>query len=278
MLVPLVVVGCTGGAQVALRQPVAERCQAMSLYACDDLTRGAVLYADGSEDAGRAVLVRGLARNRDRGPELEQFATSLETLRNQPVAEEYADSLAPAIELIRDSGLSATRGARLLRAMDGQPVAGPRWLPVASREPDLAKPAMAERLSGFLAPVGATRGRPCDANGPPGATCVVQGLPADAVVTDLVLSPACPYDVFVFSGSLAEPRWLLWGAAGKGLSEHGTHLPIKKRGFIVAGAAVTDKWAEGEGPDLRCGVTWVAVPAQRSLPEPPFDPLQARFP
>jgi hypothetical protein len=106
---------------------------------------------------------------------------------------------------------------------------------------------------------------------------VVQGLPVDAVVTDLVLSPACPYDVFVFSGSLADPRWLLWGAAGKGLSEHGTNLPIKKRGFIVAGAAV-DKWADGEGPDLRCGVTWVAVPAQKSQPEPAFDPLQARFP
>jgi len=275
--VPLVVVGCTGGAQVTLRQPVAERCQAMALQACEDLTQGAVLYAEGSDEAGRAALERGLARNRDRGPELQQFATSLESLRNQPVAEEYADSLVRAVELIRDSGQSATQAARVLRVMDGRAVPAPRWLPVASREPEVGKSTMGERLSGFLAPVGATRGRPCDANGPPGATCVVQGLPVDAVVTDLVLSPACPYDVFVFSGSLAEPRWLLWGGAGKGLSEHGTHLPIRKRGFIVAGAAV-DKWAEGEGPDLRCGVTWVAVSAQKSQPEPAFDPLQASFP
>jgi hypothetical protein len=278
MLVALVVVGCTGGAQVALRQPVAERCEAMGLEACADLTRGAVLYADGSEEAGRAVLERGLARNRDRGPELEQFATSLETLRNLPAAQEYLDSLEPAIEAIRDSGYGATRGARLLRAMDGQAAPAPRWFSMASQEQPVSRATAAERLSGFLAPVGTARGRPCDANGPPGATCVVQGLQVDAVVTDLVLSPACPYDVFVFSGSLADPRWLLWGGAGKGLSEHGAHLPIKKRGFIVAGAVPPDAWAEGEGPDLRCGVTWVAVPAQRSLPEPAFDPLQASFP
>jgi hypothetical protein len=56
-----------------------------------------VLYAEGSDEAGRAALERGLARNRDRGPELQQFATSLESLRNQPVAEEYADSLVRAV-------------------------------------------------------------------------------------------------------------------------------------------------------------------------------------
>ena len=162
--------------------------------------------------------------------------------------------------------------------MDGQVAPAARWFAVASQEQPVSRGTAAERLSGFLAPVGATRGRPCDANGPPGATCVVQGLAVDAVVTDLVLSPACPDDVFVFSGSLVDPRWLLFGAAGKGLSEHGAHFPIRKRGFIVAGAVPSDAWVEGEGPDLRCGVTWVAVPAQKSLPEPAFDPLQASFP
>ncbi len=202
-MVALVVVGCTGTAQVALRQPVNTRCEDAGLVSCEDWTRGAVLYADGREAAGRAVLGRALARNADRAVALGRFASSLEALRDSPVTEEYVDSLEPAITLIQDAASAAGRaGVSSMRNLEG---GATEAFSLASSGQEV-RSSPAERFSGFLQPVGTARGRPCDGNGPAGATCVLQGMGVDAVVTDLVLSPACPYDVFVFSGSLLDPR------------------------------------------------------------------------
>lgn len=267
--------GCVAHAQVTLQRPVKRQCDSAGLDACDQLTRGTLLFAEGKALAGRKALTSGLDANESRSTELEQFAKGLESLGNAPQTDEYSVRLQPAIEMILDAagkGPSQTAVPRPLAASAGATPRAPLEAKAQPSETNAEQSAESRAessatitsspkrvLSGFIGGHAEASGKtnivPCRlGDGTPG-WCIFQPVMMRGYITDLVVSQACERDVFVLEGSPARPTWLVWSSANKGLSAHDLRLPVQSGGTLIVG--VVTKGSEAARQWLwRCGVNW----------------------
>jgi hypothetical protein len=268
--------GCVVGPQMALREPVSGRCEAARLSACDQLTRGAILYAEGDAANGRAVLRRGLAANTDRAEELSQFAVSMVTLGSERATGRYVASLQPAIALVLEAAAAAqstqtTQDVALTPASEQQLAS----LSKASAETYQASEPEEEGtkgqpLGGFIAPkmpqtasqdAGAEPAalRACALGDGTRAWCVSHRVMARGYVTQLMVSRGCERDLFVLTQTPEQPSWVLWAPAGQGLSEHHLRLLVDSDSELVVGLVANED--ERTVPDVgwRCAVTWAGT-------------------
>jgi hypothetical protein len=270
-LVALALQGC-GGAQLVLQHPISSQCESTGLKGCDELTRGALLYADGDPEQGRAVLTKGLVANYDKAAELKKFADAMKLLGKVPGAGQYVGALRPVIALIDEAASKAattqtavavvvTRPAevrpgaiaRTLGPTEAEPQPSPatdQWGIDKSRveaEPAEPAPTVASEksiVSGYIVPTSdfaAPDARSCDLAVDLKATCVSRRLVVDYMVTDLLVSPTCARELVVLTGPIRRPSWLIWVPAGRGLSEHGMRLPMAKGGALVVGVVDNQK-------------------------------------
>ncbi|HEY5956112.1 MAG TPA: hypothetical protein VIV60_06155 [Polyangiaceae bacterium] len=101
---------------------------------------------------------------------------------------------------------------------------------------------------------------PCAFAGTPKLLCLDDGVDTSSVISDVVVSAACPVDVLVASRVASEVNWMLYAQAGKGLEVHGAALPLTaSRIFTIA---VAQKPGQPYSMDVRCGVTTVWRPTR----------------
>lgn len=130
----LSVVGCNGGAQLVLKSPIRDQCNASGLKGCEQIADGATLYADGKEAEGEQQLGAGLRANAGKITELKRFADGLALVGNVPGAGPYVAPMQPAIRLVqRVAAEAAQQEAQLKASAPAIPEAGGQ-LPVAASQ------------------------------------------------------------------------------------------------------------------------------------------------
>jgi hypothetical protein len=295
VLTVFAVQGC-GGAQLVLQHPISSQCESTGLKACDELTRGALLYADGEPEEGKAALQRGLVANIDKAAELKKFADAMKLLGKVPGAGQYVAPLRPVIALIDEAASKAVSTTQapttvvVTRPAEPRPGTIARTLgPVeagrqtsqptdeAQGEPSAygldheatetastsASTSAPRRsvISGHIVPTSdfADPGaRSCNLANDLKATCVTRLLVVDYVVTDLLVSPTCSREIVILTGGIRQPSWLIWVPAGRGLSEHGMRLPMSKGGSLLVGVLDNQKprIPIGDNQKPRVGPEW----------------------
>ncbi len=282
-LVALVVAGCGGGPRLVLKQPIVNKCTEAGLRGCPDITEGAMLYAEGKQAEGQTALEKGLAANLDNPQELGSFAEGLELVGRLPGAGSYVAPLQPALRIIRQAAAAAEKHAKAVHPPDVEaqapdPVVAATSA-VAERAKTPAAPAAASVVSPFPIPAPDAADRPaaiapppqrreprvqfvvvpghpkarfCEFPGSGKMTCVHQLVPRPRWIHSVIVSNACPYDVFVASGSGTNSDWVIFAAGGKGTAVSGTSLPVGQGKFLTVGTA---QEADDALPGVRCGVT-----------------------
>jgi hypothetical protein len=268
----LAATGCVGGAQLVLKSPIEDQCVSAGLNGCDSIAEGATLYADGNAKEGEHKLRRGLHANADKIAELKKFADGLALVSKIPGAGQYIGLLQPAILLVQQTAEEAE--ARQPRPVEPAPEpadAKKRLTGAEARQENvqmLQKPELSEQppppepqpvpISTFWMVAGNTLASSCRFAGISRMQCLHDVIDSPKVVTDVIVSAACPVDVMVASRVALNFDWLVYAPAGKGVQAHGASLPLEpKHSFTVATAQKGD-----DVPlDIRCGVTtvWHAV-------------------
>jgi hypothetical protein len=110
----------------------------------------------------------------------------------------------------------------------------------------------------------------CRFPGAPLMRCVHEAVEKPRIVSDIIVSPACPYDVLFASRNGIELDWAAYAPADKGVQVHAAELPLIPGRTLTAGVGYT---TDNATPDVRCGITvvwrdWVG-PQNPSLPRPP---------
>lgn len=107
--------------------------------------------------------------------------------------------------------------------------------------------------------------------------CVHEAVETPRIVSDIIVSAACPYDVLFASRHGIDLDWAAYAPAGKGAEVHGAELPLVPGRTLTAGVGYT---SENVTPDVRCGITvvWRDTETSRLAPAPslgtqlPFSP------
>ncbi|HZF54591.1 MAG TPA: hypothetical protein VE093_38350 [Polyangiaceae bacterium] len=251
--------GCASS-QPVLQDPVLTRCSEGGLRACDELTDGIVLYADGELDTARAKLWRAGSLNSP--DELKKFSASIQELGTSPRAETYSE---PLIEVASLLAMQADRAAQAAPKRPPPPPAPPPAPKPQAEGPP--KPPRREngawitaetdptRLDGGLAAPGTSPAKvPCGGLFGSGAAYCIKATEGPFVVTDIKVVPGCPNELFVAAGSSTSPRWALLSTAGSPLSVHGGRLVVKPGEFLFVGAQAPK--IEKVSTDARCAVVW----------------------
>ena len=263
-------VACVGGAQMVLKSPVSNQCESAGLQGCEQITEGVLLYADGNQAEGKKKLALGLSENIDNAAELKAFAVSLDTVGQFPGAGQYVEPLRPVIDLVREAAAQAEQRQQVAKAStspkaeavvsDAKPT-GSALGQVATLSEETTvqdpwrKPATSESI--FIMVAGNTRARACRHPKLANMLCLYRLVPSKRVVSDIIVSPACPSDVVVFAEvSETEPAWLVFVPREHGVSIHGASLPVDDGEILTFGIDRAATEAESE-PDIRCGVTLV---------------------
>jgi len=264
---------CVGDAQFVLRQPVTERCATAGLQDCETIADGALLYADGKAQQGRPRLLQGLRSNAGKSVELEQFAHGLELIGAATGVGEFQTPLEPAVWLVRYVAVQEARRAE--RAATPAPVTiqpatmAVRPVPSNANQATLIGTSVAPPPRAQLsAPVGPGKtsssvffmlagnalASNCRFPGAPLMLCVHESVETPRIVSDIIVSPACPYDVLFASRHGIELDWVTYAPAGKGAEVHGAALPLVPGRILTAGVSYD---SEDVPPDVRCGITVV---------------------
>lgn len=271
---------CAGDAQFVLQQPVANRCSTAGLRDCESITEGALLYADGNPYGGRHRLLQGLRSNTGKSAQLERFARGLEWIGVTTGSGEYQAPLEPAILLVRYMAAQEAKRSEFEVApvpMESRP------LPSGADRPTLIATSVAPPArSPLSAPVAATKApssvffmlagnalaSDCRFPGAPMMLCVHESVETPRIVSDIIVSPACPYDVLFASRHGIDLDWVTYAPAGKGAEVHGAALPLVPGRILTAGVSYE---SENVTPDVRCGITVVWRDAEPDkLPAPPL--------
>jgi hypothetical protein len=98
--------------------------------------------------------------------------------------------------------------------------------------------------------------------------CVHESVEVARIVSDIIVSPACPYDVLFASRHGIDLDWVTYAPAGKGAEVHGAALPLVPGRILTAGVSYV---SEDVTPDVRCGITvvWRDVEMGQLPPLPP---------
>jgi hypothetical protein len=258
---------CVGDAQFVLKKPVAERCATSGLHDCRNLTQAALLYADGNPVDGRSRLLAGLDDNRGKANEIERFALGLEQVSAMSGGGEFQAPLQPAVYLIRQMAQREAQAAALRSATPmptkSHPTAQrpPVLLASTAAMPRRSTTAAASSGEGGQAPAsvffmlaGNALAGDCRFPGAPMMRCVHEDVETARIVSDISVSPACPYDVLFASRHGIDLDWATYAPAGKGAEVHAAELPLIPGRTLTAGVGYTTQDAT---PDVRCGITVV---------------------
>jgi hypothetical protein len=251
--------GCASS-QPVLQDPVLTRCSEGGLRACDELTDGIVLYADGELDTARAKLWRAGSQNSP--DELKKFSASIQELGTSPRVETYSE---PLIEVASLLTMQADRAAQVTPRPPPPPAAPPP--PPKTQAEGPLKPPQREigfwitadtdpaRLDGGIASPGTSPGKvPCGGIFGAGSAYCIKAIEGPFVVTDMKVVPGCPNELFVAAGSSTSPRWALLSTSASPLSVHGGRLFVKAGEFLFVGAQAPK--IEKVSTDARCAVVW----------------------
>lgn len=260
-----ILASCVGDAQFVLHQPVAARCSTAGLLDCETITEGTLLYADGKPNAGRQVLLQGLRANAGKFAELERFAHGLELIGDMSNDGAFQTPLQPAVWLVRYAAQQEAKRAELTTAdahtiaaqpteshkptLIGTSVAQPARSPLSAAVTNANPPA-----SVFFMLAGNALASDCRFPGAPMMLCVHESVEVARIVSDIIVSPACPYDVLFASRHGIDLDWVTYAPAGKGAEVHGAALPLVPGRILTAGVSYT---SEDVNPDVRCGITVV---------------------
>ncbi len=259
---------CVGDAQFVLKKPVADRCAAAGLHDCRNLTQAALLYAEGNPVEGRHQLLAGFNDNRGKPNELERFALGLEQVSAMSGGGEFQAPLQPAVYLIRQMAQHETEA---LASQNRAPTLAAKSEVAATKLPALLASSveMPRRSAVVVVPAGAAEQAPasvffmlagnalagdCRFPGAPMMRCVHEDVETWRIVSDIIVSPACPYDVLFASRHGIDLDWATYAPAGKGAEVHAAELPLIPGRTLTAGVGYTTVDAT---PDVRCGITVV---------------------
>ena len=261
-------VSCVGDPQLVLKGPVSERCAAAGLRDCRNLTQAALLYADRNPVDGRSQLLACLNDNRGKPNELERFALGLEQVSAVSAGGEYQAPLQPAVYLLRQMAQHEIQAAAL-QNHDARPAVKseafsakpPRLLASTVALPRHSTPIIAPEsgqqqppTSVFFMLAGNALAGDCRFPGAPMMRCVHEDVEIARIVSDISVSPACPYDVLFASRHGIDLDWATYAPAGKGAEVHAAELPLIPGRTLTAGVGYTTNDAT---PDVRCGITVV---------------------
>lgn len=262
-----ILMSCVGDAQFVLQQPVADRCSTAGLRDCDTITEGALLYADGKPFVGRQKLLQGLGSNAARPVELERFARGLELIGGMFEGGEFQTPLQPAVWLVRHTAELETKRAQLTTPEAPTLTAPPHPSDISqptliatsvihpSPSPLSASVASAKPpASVFFMLAGNALAADCRFPGAPMMLCVHEAVETARIVSDIIVSPACPHDVLFASRHGIDLDWVTYAPAGKGAEVHGAALPLVPGRILTAGVSYA---SEDVTPDVRCGITVV---------------------
>jgi hypothetical protein len=109
----------------------------------------------------------------------------------------------------------------------------------------------------------------CRFPGAPMMRCVHEAVETTRIVSDIIVSPACPYDVLFASHHGIDLDWATYAPAGKGAEVHGAALPLLPGRTLTAGVGYTTNDAT---PDVRCGITvvWKDAVEPNAVPRRPM--------
>ena len=263
----VVLASCVGDAQFVLRQPVAARCLTAGLRDCETITEGTLLYADGKPSAGRPLLLQGLRANAGKPAELERFAHGLELIGDVSNDGVFQTPLQPAVWLVRYAAQQEAKRGQLATA-DAPAIAEQSKLAEYHKPTLIATSVVQSARSPLSAPVTSTKApasvffmlagnalaADCRFPGAPMMLCVHESVEVARIVSDIIVSPACPYDVLFASRHGIDLDWVTYAPAGKGAEVHGAALPLVPGRILTAGVSYT---SEDVTPDVRCGITVV---------------------
>lgn len=261
------ILGCAS-AQDQIQVPVQRRCKGIGLVECGALTEGVLLYAEGDIESGRKKLWDAGSKNKS--PDLRTFASSLVQLGTTPRAEEQAEGLIDAANLlialaeranpIELQPAAPPAGAKAeAKKDDAQAAAGPGKPSERKKERSalvlLTADTDPSRMEGGVAAPGASPAKvPCTSPAGNAAAVCIKATEGPFVVTDLIGLAGCPNDLFAAAGGSTSPRWILPSPGGAPLSVHGSRLAVKSGEFLFIGAHASK--SEKIGLDSRCSILW----------------------
>ena len=265
---------CVGDAQFVLREPVARRCETAGLRDCDNLTSATLLYADGKASNGRRGLLAALGSNADNPQALEQFAQGLERIGATSDGGKYEATLAPAIGLVRyvaerEAQRSSTDATERQSLINPRPpiAAKPTLVATSPSALDLVAEGQAQPSSTFFMLAGNALAADCRFPGAPKMVCLHESIETPRIVSDIIVSAACPYEVLFASRHGIDLDWVAYAPAGNGANVHGASLPLTPGHTLTAGVSYN---TEEVAPDVRCGITVVWHDSElKHLPAPP---------
>ncbi len=285
----VVLASCVGDAQFVLQQPVAARCTTAGLRDCETITQGTLLYADGKPNAGRQILLQGLRSNAGKSAELERYAHGLEVIGDVSGDGEYQTPLQPAVWLVRYAAqqeakrgqLSAVEAPTITAQSRHTEFHKPTLIATSVVEPaqsPLSAPVTSAKApaSVFFMLAGNALAADCRFPGAPMMLCVHESVEVARIVSDIIVSPACPYDVLFASRHGIDLDWVTYAPAGKGAEVHGAALPLVPGRILTAGVSYA---SQDVTPDVRCGITVVWRDAEiGQLPPVPLRQTQLVLP
>lgn len=279
--VSIALASCVSDAQFALQSPIMERCAAAGLSNCRNLAQATLLYAEGNPVDGRRKLLAGLQENRGKSGAVERFALGLEQVSAISSGGEFQAPLQPVVYLLRQvadqqeqkpttqDNRSALRtspsvfGGRIESQLVATSVELPNRAVAATRPATISDETTP--LSVFFMLAGNALAGDCRFPGAPMMRCVHEAVETTRIVSDIMVSPACPYDVLFASRHGIELDWATYAPAGKGAEVHGAELPLIPGRTLTAGVGYTTNDAT---PDVRCGITVVWRDAAESTADP----------
>lgn len=253
--------GCGGGASLVLKAPIADKCAESGLKACDTITEGALLFAEGKKAEGKAKLQEGVAANSP--DDVRTFARAVRLIGSLPGVSNYA-GVAVEIATFLDAEAPASASAAVSAAATPASSAAP-----ASAQGGLAEYVPSARTAASEAPgrgrtsstvvVGHPRAFACsplaksNVAGLASSTCV-RVATGPAVVTDLHASAACSADLFVLAGAVDAPSWHILAGPREGLHMHSGKLTLTADDDLIVGLHPTSSATPAR--DAACAITW----------------------
>jgi hypothetical protein len=269
-------VASCGGAQLVLKGPITDECTSAGLKGCNDISEGALLYAEGKPLPGETKLARGLRANAGKVAQLKKFADGLQLVGQIPGAGQYVAPMQPAIRLIQQVAEEEAKRTDLAKAEKYVP--GPEAADDAPPAP-VATVTPAKKSSAITSAVAKAREVPrvplippytsyfmvagnglvekCRFVGTPKMLCLNENIDATKIISDVIVSSGCNSDVVVIGRVAIEPDWVVYVPAGRGADVHGASLPLRPGRTLTVGVAYK---SEDPAPDMRCGVTVVWKP------------------
>ena len=255
-----------GGAQMVLKRPLTDRCESAELDGCEDIATGLTLYADGDASTGEQRLSRGLRANAKKAAELKKFAVVLQTVGKIPGAGQYAAPLQPAVRLVlqiaeeqEQQNRQSTEGK--IEPQHPTAVKEPSTLVATKADvPPQATPSEAPReriappASTFWMVAGNALAEPCRFVGTPKMLCLHNSVENAAIVSDVIVSSGCPFDIVIMSHHGLDPDWAVYVPASRGADVHSATLPLLPGRKLTVGVAYK---ADDPQPDMRCSVSTV---------------------